>query len=170
MSTTNTATLTLLDGMSFAARTGSGHTLTLDAKQAVGGQERGPRPMELLLLGLGGCTAMDVISILLKKRQVVTSYAVEVVGEQREDYPRIFPRMTVTHVLEGTALDERAVRRAIFLSATKYCPVSATIAAGPTELHHRYRIVASTGADGDGREAQGEVIITGPYRSVEPVA
>lgn len=140
MSTTNTATLTLLDGMSFAARTGSGHTLTLDAKQAAGGQERGPRPMELLLLGLGGCTAMDVISILRKMRQLVTGYQVEVHGERAAEHPQVYTQMTVEHIVTGANLDEAAVRRAIELSNTRYCSAQAMLRqAAP--ITTRYRLI-----------------------------
>jgi len=154
------ALVTWNGAMRFTGSNDDGRTLVLDDRDGGGG----PSPLQGMLMSLGACSAMDVISILTKKRQQVTSYAVEVEGDQREAYPRIFPRMSVTHVLSGPALDETAVRRAIFLSATKYCPVSATISAGPTEVHHRFRIVRS-----GSEPAEGEVIVTGPYRSMEPV-
>jgi putative redox protein len=146
MSTTHTATLTLLDGMAFQAASGSGHTLTLDANPAAGGQERGPRPMELLLLGLGGCTAMDVISILRKMRQEVTDYRVEVSGERAETHPQVYTRLTVEHVVTGRRLDEALVRRAIELSDTRYCSAAAMLRqAAP--ITTRYRLIdADTGA------------------------
>ncbi|HET7726870.1 MAG TPA: OsmC family protein [Candidatus Limnocylindrales bacterium] len=159
------ALVTWNGAMRFTGSNDDGRTLVLDDRDGGGG----PSPLQGLLMSLAGCSAMDVISILEKKRQRVTSYAVEVEGDQREAYPRIFPRMTVTHVLDGPKLDEVAVRRAIFLSATKYCPVSATISAGPTEIHHRFRITRGATADGEARELEGEVVVTGPYRSVDPV-
>jgi putative redox protein len=107
---------------------------------------------------------MDVISIASKKRQAVTGYVVEASGNQRDEYPQVYTDIVVTHVFEGDDLSEAAIRRAIELSATKYCPVSAMISAGATVVHHRYRI-----ASGGGRpyEAEGEVIATGPYRRAD---
>ena len=83
---------------------------------------------------------MDVIGILAKKRQEISAYRIEVSGSQRDEYPQVYSEIVVTHDLEGPGLSEAAVRRAIELSATKYCPVSAMIAAGATTIHHRYRI------------------------------
>ena len=145
--------------MRFTGSNDDGRTLVLDDAEGGGG----PSPLQGMLMALGACTAMDVISILVKKRQRVDAYRVDVEGDQREDYPRIFPRLDVVHVFEGP-LDETAVRRAIFLSATKYCPVSATISAGPTELHHRF-VITRPGEE----PVDGEVIVTGPYRSIDPV-
>lgn len=142
-------------GLRFAARTGSGHTIVLDDSSGDGG----PRPVEMLLVGQAGCTGMDVISILQKKRQQVTRYEVSVSAEQRTDpHPAIFTRAEVVHQLEGPGLDEAAVRRAIELSATKYCSVAAMLSAGTVEIHHRYRIARSEGGD----TLEGEVLVTGP--------
>ena len=99
------------------------------------------------------------MSILVKKRQRLTSYRIEVEGEQRDEYPQVYLRIEVTHILEGTVLLEGAVRRAIELSASKYCPVNAMISAGATEVHHRYRM-RCTGAEPT--EGEGEVAVTGP--------
>jgi putative redox protein len=142
------------DGLRFRVRTGSGHELILDNAEG----NTGPRPAELVLVAHGGCTAMDVLSILRKKRQVVTRYEVEVAAEQRDAAPNIFVSSVVTHVIEGPAVDEAAVRRAIELSALKYCSVGATLSAGPVEVHHRYRIVGPAGTD----PVEGEVLVTGP--------
>lgn len=107
-----------------------------------------------MLVALGGCTAMDTIAILVKKRQTIEHYAVDVEGEQRDTHPRLYTAIRVSHVISGSDVDDRAVARAIELSATKYCVVSATIASGDTSIEHHYRIV-----DGDGeREAAGSVI------------
>jgi putative redox protein len=99
-----------------------------------------------------------VISILRKKRVEVTSYAVSVSADQREGvHPAIFTRADVTHEIDGPAVDESAVRRAIELSATRYCSVAAMLAAGTVEIHHRYRIT------GGAAPVEGEVLVMGPH-------
>jgi putative redox protein len=118
-------------------------------------------PVETLAAALAACSAMDVVSILKKKRQVWDSYRVEVAADQRTEYPQVFTRIDVTHVVEGPAVREIAVRRAVELSAAKYCPVNAMVSAGATEVHHHFR-VRSTGAEP--KETSGEVIVTGPDR------
>ena len=123
-------------------------------------------PVESVVVALAACSAMDVIGILEKKRQVIDAYTVEVRGEQRDEYPQVLTRADVLHVVEGTVVLEKAVRRAIELSATKYCPVNAMISAGATEVHHRFRL-RCTGAEP--KEAEGEVIVTGPYRRPDVV-
>ena len=144
-------------GMAFHAEPSSGHPLDLDDRSS----NTGGSPVETVLVALAACSAMDVISIASKKRQVVTSYVIEASGSQRDEYPQIYTDITVTHVFEGTDLAEAAIRRAVELSATKYCPVSAMISAGATVIHHRYRI-QSTGLRP--YDAAGEVIATGPYQ------
>ncbi len=99
----------------------------------------GVTPMELLLIALGGCTAVDVISILRKKRAQVTAYHVEVSGARRAEYPRKFTRMEVKHVLRGRGLTEKAVASAVELSETKYCSVAATLRPG-VEIVSSYEI------------------------------
>jgi len=121
------ATVQLQNAMTFRASTASGHELVLDASPDVGGTESGARPMELLMAGLGGCTGMDVISILRKMRQDVTSYKVRVSGEQAADHPRVFTSIQVEHVVRGRALKEDMVRRAVELSSTQYCPAEAML-------------------------------------------
>jgi len=143
-------------GLRFSARTGSGHTIVMDD----GTGDAGVRPAELIPVALAGCTAMDVISILRKKRQVVTRYEVNATGEQMDETPHAFTRIDVVHVLEGPSLDVEAIRRAIELSATRYCAVGATLASGVTETHHHY--VVRSGAD----EQTGEVIVLGPNAGV----
>ena len=124
-------------------------------------------PVETVLAALAACSAMDVVSILEKKRQVVTSYRIEVRGDQRDEYPQVYTRIDVTHVLVGTVLLEAAVRRAVHLSASKYCPVNAMLSAGATEVHHAYRMTCN-GAEP--HQGEGEVIVTGPNRSPDIVA
>jgi putative redox protein len=142
-------------GLRFTARTGSGHKIVLDDS----GGNSGPRPVEMLLVGQAGCTGMDVISILQKKRQIVTRYEVTVTADQRDGQPAVYTRADVVHLVEGPALDEAAVRRAIELSATKYCSVAAMLSAGTVEIHHRYRIVCAEGAT----PIEGEVLVAGPH-------
>ncbi|MBI4318511.1 MAG: OsmC family protein [Chloroflexi bacterium] len=121
------ARLSLKEGMRFVGTVPSGHTLVLDAAQESGGTDAGPRPMELLLLALGTCTGMDVISILHKKRQKVTGYEIVVRAERAADYPRIYTSMTVEHIVRGKRISPEAVRRAIELSDEKYCSVGAML-------------------------------------------
>ena len=142
-------------GMRFQITTGSGHSMAIDDAEG----DSAPRPAELLLAAQAGCTALDVASILAKKRQSFASYEVSVTGEQREDrHPHVYVRIEIVHEFEGSDLDVAAVRRAIELSATRYCTASAMFSAGPAEIHHRY--VVSRGA---GRpDESGEVVVTGP--------
>ena len=142
-------------GMRFAITTGSGHALAIDDADG----DSAPRPAELLLAAQAGCTALDVASILAKKRQVFASYEVSVNGEQREDrHPHVYVRIDIVHEFEGSDLDVAAVERAIELSATRYCTASAMFSAGPAEIHHRYVV-----SRGDGRpDESGEVVVTGP--------
>jgi putative redox protein len=121
--------------MRFAARTGE-HSFLFDS----GAEAEGPSPMQAVMAALGGCTAMDVISILRKKRQAVTGYTVEVIGERRTDqHPKIFTRLEVVHRVRGHGLSEAALSEAIRLSDTKYCSVHAMLE-GAVEIRSRYEI------------------------------
>src|SRR6266581_91008 len=120
MAETMTAQSTLTTGMRFEVEAGSGHRVTLDASEQDGGHDEGFRPMELLLVGLAGCTGMDVISILRKKRQQVTAYEVQVTGVRAEDNPMVFVEITVEHIVTGRHLQPEAVARAIQLSEGRY--------------------------------------------------
>lgn len=135
-----TAQVTLEAGMRFEAESGSGHLITLDADEHAGGQNAGFRPMELLLIGLAGCTGMDVISILRKKRQDVTDYEVHVRGVRAEKHPMVFQEITVEHVVTGRHLKPEAIARAIALSEDRYCGAGAMLGK-VAHLAHTYRIV-----------------------------
>jgi len=111
--------------MTFTGSAGTGFEVPLGAAQAVGGDEDGFRPMELIAVGLAGCTAMDVISILNKKRQDVTEYEVRVDASQAEDHPKVYTGAVIEYHVTGHAIQEAAVMRAIELSATRYCPAQA---------------------------------------------
>ena len=152
-----TASLVHEGGMRFVATTGSTRTIVFGDEF-----ERGElSPVETIVVSLAACAAMDVISIAAKKRQIVTRYEIHVEAQQRDEYPQILTRADVIHEVEGPGVEEAATRRAIELSATKYCPVSAMLSAGATEIHHGYR-VRNTGPEPF--EAEGEVVVTGPYR------
>ena len=124
------------DGL-FIGITPSGHAQVLETDHE---RASAATPMELLLVALGGCTAVDVISILKKKREQVTDYRVEVRGTRREEHPRAFTRMEVRHVVRGRGVSEKAVASAIELSETKYCSVAATLRPG-VEIVTSYEII-----------------------------
>jgi putative redox protein len=111
------------EGRQFVAQSGSGHALVIDTRDG----NTGPTPVELVLLGAGGCTAFDVISILRKQRQQVTRYEVDVSAEQQEEYPKVFTKVKIHHVLHEQ-IEPKALERAIQLSETKYCSVGAMLA------------------------------------------
>ena len=140
--------------MAFQATTGSGHTLVLDAAPAVGGAERGSRPMELLLVGLGGCTGMDVISILRKMRQEVTGYTIRVTGDRASEHPKVFTTISIEHVVRGRGLSLEAVRRAVELSATRYCSAAAMLGR-VAHIQETYRVVD----DASGQEQRGALAL-----------
>ncbi len=119
--------LTWQGEMAFSAESESGHTTVIDAASEFGGKNAGPRPLELILEGLGGCTAMDVVSILRKMRQEVTAYRVRIDAERAEEHPRVFTGISIEHIISGPGLNETAVRKAVELSDTKYCSASAML-------------------------------------------
>jgi putative redox protein len=135
------AKVTLIKKMEYSGTATSGHTLTMDADEQAGGHNAGFRPMELLLVGFGGCSGMDVISILRKKRQPVAGLEINVKGEKADNYPKIFKEVHIEYVVKGAEVEKEAVERAIALSLDKYCSVGATLAKAGT-ITHSYRIVA----------------------------
>ena len=147
-----TALVTWGGGSSFTGEAGSGHRVAMDNEE--GGTA--VRPSELPLVGLGGCTAMDVADILRKKRQDVATYEVFVEAQQRESHPKVFTDIVVEHRVSGNPLDPAAVARAIELSATRYCSVTAMIATGVARIAHRYVVRNING------EYRAEVVVTGP--------
>ena len=124
MSSTNKAVVRFVADDLFVGTTPGGRAIVLDTNSV---RSSAPSPVELLLVALGSCTATDVVSILRKKRQHVTSYRVEVSGERRTDYPRSYTSMRVHHIVTGTAISPKAVAQAIELSENKYCSVAATL-------------------------------------------
>ncbi len=125
--------------MSFVAESESGHALVMDGSAEIGGRNLGPRPMELLLMGLGGCSSIDVVLILQRSRQQIRDCAVELNAERASEDPKVFTRIHLHYVLTGKGLDEKRVERAVALSAEKYC--SASIMLSKTaEITHDYEI------------------------------
>ena len=145
----------------------------VDAESGLGGSihfdstkdHAGLRPTEAVVLSVAACSAMDVQSILAKKRQLIERYEMTVEARQRDEHPQVIESVTVVHELEGAQLEVEAVRRSIELSATRYCAVSVTLSSGEMSVEHRYRV---RNADG---EWQGLVVTTGPRGAVTlPVA
>ncbi|HEY6806449.1 MAG TPA: OsmC family protein [Pyrinomonadaceae bacterium] len=136
----NKAIVRLVSDDLFVGITPSGHAVPLDTNSE---RSSAPSPVELLLVALGSCTAVDVAGILEKKRQKVRSYVVEVSGQRRDEYPRSYTSMKVHHVLTGVGLTEKAVAQAIELSENKYCSVAATLR--PTvEIQSSFEIIEAT--------------------------
>ncbi len=144
-------------GLRFTATTGTKRVIVMGDKVETGSLS----PVETIIVCLAACSAMDVVGIAEKKRQQVTTYRVHVKATQRDEYPQILTWIEVTHEFEGPRLEEAALRRSIELSALKYCPVNAMLSAGATEVHHRYRIIATAPGQADD---EGEVVVTGPYK------
>lgn len=122
------AKVTWKQGMSFTGSADTGFQVPLGADPSVGGANDGFRPLELMAVSLAGCTAMDVISILRKKQQDVTSFEVQVQAEQQHEHPHVFTKAVITYQVTGHSVTEAALVRAIELSATKYCPAQAMLA------------------------------------------
>jgi putative redox protein len=140
MAETVKAKVTLVNNMHFSGTATSGHTLLMDADDVSGGHNTGFRPMELLLVGFGGCSGMDVISILRKKRQPITGLEINVRGEKAESAPKIYKEVHIEYVVKGKGVEKVAVERAISLSLEKYCSVGATLAKAGT-ITHSYKII-----------------------------
>jgi putative redox protein len=127
-------------GVSFAAQSGSGHRLILDGAPEHGGQNAGLRPMEAVLIGMGACSAFDVVAILKKARQAVADCVVELEADRAEQPPKVFTQVRMRFVVSGKALKRATVERAVALSAEKYC--SATAMMRPkVDIRHEVEIV-----------------------------
>lgn len=125
----------------FIGESGSGHALIMDGPPDHGGADRGPRPMEMVLLGLGGCSSFDVVSILRKGRQQVESCELLMDADRAEQEPKVFTRIHLHFVVKGRGLRESLVERAVNLSAEKYCSASIMLARGGVEISHDYEVV-----------------------------
>lgn len=128
------------NGMSFVAETGSGHMVAMDGAPDAGGRNLAPRPMELILVGTGGCTSFDIVMILKRGRQEISGCEVKVTAERAEADPKVFTKINFHYTVTGKGLKPDAVNRAVKLSAEKYC--SASIMLGKTaEMSHTWQIV-----------------------------
>ena len=129
-----------VDGMMFVGESGSGHAVVMDGAPESGGRDLGIRPMEMLLLGLGGCTAFDVVLILKRGREPVTDCAVEIEAERAETDPKVFTRIHLLYTLTGRALSPAKVERAIKLSKEKYCSASIMLGA-VAEITYDFKVI-----------------------------
>jgi putative redox protein len=127
------------NGLSFTSKDEDKDTIRLSAEPSVGGDGEGYEPMQLVAVGLAGCTAMDVISILQKKRQDITRFEVQVHADRASEFPKVFTNIVIEYIVEGRNIEPAAVERSIELSATKYCPVQAMLNK-VCNIEHKYSI------------------------------
>ena len=135
------ATIKWVDGVMFLGESGSGHTVVMDGPEDAGGRNMGVRPMELLLLGVGGCSSFDVINILKKGRQQVTDCRAELTAQRADAVPAVFEKIHLHFVVSGKGLDSEKVKRAVELSAEKYCSASIMLGKAGVEITHDFEVV-----------------------------
>lgn len=129
-----------INGISFIGKTDSNHWIAMDGPEDFGGSNAGIRPKELLLLGLGGCTASDVVTILQKKKVKVDNFEINITANLTDEHPKVYTTMNVEYVFYGNDIQEKDVARAIDLSLTKYCSVTAMLK-NSVEITHTYKII-----------------------------
>jgi len=134
-----------VENAAFVGETGSGHALVIDGPEDIGGRNLGPRPMELMLLSAGACSAVDIVHILKKARQPIAGCEVRVSGERAATDPKVFTKIHLHFVVAGRGLAEHQVRRAVQLSAEKYCSASIMLAKA-AEVTHSYELRADSAA------------------------
>lgn len=134
------ATVRWIDGAMFLGESGSGHTVVMDGPEANGGRNVGIRPMEMLLIGAGGCSSFDVVSILKKSRQDVVSCDAEVTATRADAIPAVFETLKLHFRITGRKLSEKQVERAVELSAEKYCSATIMLANGGVKVSHSFEI------------------------------
>lgn len=135
------ASIKWTDGRQFVAESGSGHSVVIDGPPDHGGRNTGPRPMEMLLMGMGACTAFDVLQILEKSRAPVSDCVANIEAERADEVPSVFTKIHVHFTVSGAGLKEGQVKRAVELSAEKYCSASIMLSRGGVEVSHSYTIV-----------------------------
>lgn len=135
------ATVKWTDGAMFLGESGSGHTVVMDGPEDLGGRNLGVRPMEMLLLGTGGCAVYDVLSVLKKARQQVVDCRVELDAQRADAVPAVFTSINLHFVVTGIELRDNHVKRAVDLSADKYCSASIMLGAAGVAMSHSYEIV-----------------------------
>jgi putative redox protein len=137
---TMTAVVTLQENVRWKAEAGSGHSVFVDGPVEAGGENAGFRPMELMLLGLGGCMAYDMLMILRRMREDITGYQLKLVGQRADDPPTVYTDVTLEHTITGFGVNEANVKRALNLAESKYCSASAMFSK-TAKLNHTLRIV-----------------------------
>ena len=135
------ATVNWIDGVRFLAESGSGHTVTLEGPESHGGRNTGFRPMEMVLLGLGGCASFDIMSILGKSRQAVTGCVARLDAERADEVPAVFTKINMHFEVTCRNLKDAAVSRAVTLSAEKFCSASIMLERGGVEITHSYSVI-----------------------------
>ena len=136
------ATVKWVDGMMFVGESGSGHTVVMDGAPDHGGRNMGIRPMEMVLLGLGGCSSFDVVQILQKGRNDIVNCVAEITAERVDAVPSVFSKIHLHFVVSGHDLKASAVERAVKLSAEKYCSASIMLGKAGVEITHNFEIIA----------------------------
>ena len=132
-----------LENVHFSAVADSGHEVLIDGPPDAGGENKGTRPMELMLMGVGGCTSFDVVNILRKSRQKVTHCVTHVTAERADDIPQVFERINIHFEIAGEGLDKAKVERAIHLTAEKYCSASIMLQRAGVDITHTYELTQS---------------------------
>lgn len=134
------ATINWVDGVSFVAESGTGHRMVMDGPEDRGGRDLGPRPMEMLLMGMGGCASFDVMTMLKKSRQDVSGCVAELEAERADAVPAVFTKIHLHFIVTGRGLKESQVKRAVSLSAEKYCSASIMMEAAGVDVSHSHEI------------------------------
>ena len=133
-------TINWLEKVQFSATADSGHTVSIDGPPDAGGENQGTRPMELMLMGVGGCTSFDVVNILVKGRQKVTKCVTHITAERADEVPQVFEKIHIHFAMAGENLDPKRVDRAIHLTAEKYCSASIMLQRAGVEVTHSFEI------------------------------
>ena len=132
-----------LENVAFEAKSESGHQVLMDGSAEYGGQNKGPRPMELILMGLGGCASFDIVTILKKSRQDVVGVVCQLKADRADTVPAVFTKIHLHFVVTGRDVKEKQVAKAVELSAEKYCSASQMLSAGGVEISHDFEIISA---------------------------
>ena len=132
-----------LENVAFEAKSESGHQIVMDGAEAYGGENRGPRPMELILMGLGGCASFDIVTILKKSRQNVIGVICELKADRADTIPAVFTKIHLHFVVTGNDVKEKQVAKAVELSAEKYCSASKMLSDGGVVITHDFEIISA---------------------------
>ncbi|MBF7682021.1 OsmC family protein [Acinetobacter sp. B5B] len=135
------STVQWLENVAFEAKSESGHTVVMDGSPAYGGENRGARPMELILMGLGGCASFDIVTILKKSRQEISGVVCQLKAERSEGVPAVFTKIHLHFVVTGQSVKEKQVAKAVELSAEKYCSASKMLTDGGVEITHDFELI-----------------------------